>query len=151
MFDKNLMMADEQTMVATATVATLTGKSISLGAAGTDDLGNAIGYDPGRGCNVQLLFQIVTTFAASGGAANVTFELIMADDEALTSNVVVLSKTPAIAKASLVAGYKVRLGTHLPAGINDAYLGARFTVDTNDGTAGKFTCALVLDQTTVFA
>jgi len=150
MFDKNLMMADEQTLVLTAAAATLGLKSIALGAAGTDTMGNSVPYDPNKGLNVELLIQIVTTFLAAGGAANVTFELVMADNEALDSNLTVLKSSGAIAKATLVAGYKVALGAQLPLGIIQAFLGVRVTVDTNDGTAGAFDAALVLDQATSY-
>lgn len=150
MLDANLMISDLQTLVLTAAAATLSTKSVDLGAAATDDLGNTLPRDLGKGMNVELLCQICTTFLAAGGAANLTVELVMADDEALTSNLVVLQKTPAIAKASLVSGYTFRLGGVIPPGTTSRYVGARYTVDTNDGTAGTITTTLVLDRPTAF-
>lgn len=77
---------------------------------------------------------IDTTCLASGGASNVTFELQTATDEAFTTPITLL-KTAAIAKATLVAGYKP-ISAPIPTGAK-RYLRAYYTVDTNNLTAGK--------------
>ncbi len=149
--DANLMMSDKQDL-STATVLGspyLSSKSIDLWAGQTslptDALGNSPLADIARG-RLKLLTQVVTD-VASAGAATLKAELIMADDEALTTNVVVLSASDAVAKASLKAGYKFRLG--MPAaGITKRFLGVRFTVGTADLTAGKVSATLVLDIST---
>jgi len=138
--DLQNIMSDEQTLVTTFTTALLSDKSIDLGAAGVDGLGNTVIKDLGRGNVPHLLVQIVTA-VESLGSATVTFELISATDAALTGSVTVLDSRLTIAKATLVAGYQVRL--QIPHGITQRYLGCRYTINTADTTAGKVTAGLV--------
>ena len=49
----------------------------------------------------------------------------MADNGALSANLTVSSETPAIALATLVAGYQFRLGT-VPVGISRRFIGFRW-------------------------
>ena len=93
------------------------------------------------GDRASLVIQVATTVAASGGASNVTFSL---DDSADNSTFAAVLKTPAIAKATLVAGYEA-LRVRLPAGLR-RYIQVTYTVDTNDLTAGAFNAYLVLDR-----
>jgi len=120
----------------------LSTKSVDQFPAGTDALGNVVFKDPGAGRPIDAYVEINTTALASGGAATLQVELIMADDAALSSNVVSLLQSAAIAKASLVAGYRFRLG-RVPNGATKRYLGFRYTIATNDFTAGALTAALV--------
>lgn len=151
MLDRNTLMSNEQSLALVAATPTLSDNSIDLGDRSTvDDLGNPLNSDPGRGSEVELECQVVETFT-SGGAATVTVEVVMADNAALSTNLTVIKQTPAIAKASLVAGSKFRISADLPPGISQRYLGLRYTVGTADGTAGKVTAGIVLDRTTVFA
>ena len=95
----------------------------------------------GSGEPIELVVQVATTVAASGGASNVTFSL---DDSADNSSFAVVAQTPAIAKATLVAGYEA-LRLRLPAGLR-RYIQVTYTVDTNNLTAGAFNAYLVLDR-----
>jgi hypothetical protein len=114
--------------------------SADLGSAGTDALGNAVVKDLGRGAPVEVVVQVTTAFTSSG-SATVQAQLVMADDAALTSNLVVLDETAAIAVATLVAGYQFRLRA-VPQGITKRYLGVRYVIGTATTTAGKCTAFL---------
>src|SRR4051794_21824469 len=121
---------DKQTTVADAQAVTATAVS-----ANAFDTG---GSSPIRNIGVgrQLFMLISTSIAATAaGAATVTFELIQADDAALTTNVEVLAASGAIAKATLVAGYNLALA--IPS-TSRRYIGVRFTVATGPLTAGTF-------------
>lgn len=146
LLDANLSFSTNQSIAQTAGTY-LCDKSIDLGTVGTDVQGGSPLADPGRS-PVPLLVQ-VTTAVTSGGSATVQVQLVMADDAALTSNLVVLESTDAIAVASLVAGYKFRFGT-LPPGITKRYLGVQYIIGTATTTAGKVTAGLVVDVSTGF-
>lgn len=119
--------------------------SYDLGVAEADALGNTILKDLGRG-NAPELFVMINEAVTSGGAATVDFQLIQADNEAMTSNLQVLQSTGAIAVATLVSGYQPRLS--LPAGITKRYLGIQYVIATATTTAGTVTAGLVaLKQT----
>lgn len=129
--DKQLTVSDAQAVTATAvsTNAIDTGGSTPL-------------RDVGRGSIMRMI--ITTSIAATAaGAATVTFELIQADDAALTTNVEVLESTAAIGKATLVIGYTA-MNFVLPSNTR-RYIGVRYTVATGPLTAGTFTASLVKD------
>lgn len=108
-------------------------------------LGGNTPFDSGVGENMYI--DISTLVAATAaGAATVRFELIQADDAALTTNVEVLAASGDIGKASLTVGAKVQLrfppnGAYSPR----RYWGLRYTVSTGPLTAGSFFAALVKD------
>lgn len=81
--------------------------------------------------------------AAAAGAATVTFDLIQADDSALTTNVTVLASTGAIGKAALTLG-SAPFDIAIP-DTTQRYVGVRYTVATGPLTAGTFTAAVVGD------
>jgi len=95
----------------TWTGQTVTGTNTSVLSTNTIDLApNTIGgnqpSDFGQGESTEVLIE--TIIAASGGTS-VQFQLIEADDAALTVNVQVIVQTDAIAVATLVAGTIVPL------------------------------------------
>jgi hypothetical protein len=141
--------SDQQSLVATAG-AILCDKSLDTWdgntAMPTDAHGNQPLSDIGRGAPLEILVQVTETFDSAGDAVTCVFAVVMADNEALSSNLVVLSQTPAIAQASLVAGYQARLGVSLPVGISKRFLGVRYTTAVADATAGKVTAALVASR-----
>lgn len=97
----------------------------------------AAGDNPGPG-ELELVIQVNTTVAASGGAANVTFSLeTKATNDAAVAGTgwTVLWKSAAIAKATLVAGYTV-VRLRLPKGCL-RYLQVVALPDTNEVTSGK--------------
>lgn len=151
-FDAKLLCSDEQDISTLtnggATPTILSDKSIDFGAAGADTLGNTNRHDPGRGSTLKAIAQ-VTTAITSGGAATVKCEIVEADDEALTSNLVVLQASAAIAKADLVAGYQWKFDG-IPPGVADRYVGFRWTGGGADLTAGKVTAGFLFDKQTTF-
>lgn len=145
MMDALALFSDAQTLVISVGTA-LSDKSYDLGAGGTVPQGGTAVVDPGRGfLSADVFCQITTAVAATGGASTLSVSLVMADDAALTSNLVVLYTTAAISKTVLVAGYQFRMG-RLPPGITKRYVGLRYTVATNDITTGVVTAGLVWNR-----
>jgi len=87
-----------------ATGQTVTGTNTTVLSTNTIDLGSA--RDIGKGEMLEIAIEVIT--AASGGTS-VQFQLIEADDAALTTNVQVIVQTDAIAVATLTAGVQVPL------------------------------------------
>lgn len=118
----------------------------------TTVMGNTPVHDLGRGNQLEVIVQTATTWV--GATATVMVELIMADDEALTSNVVSLQQAPGgsvtvgipIATCGVV-GYQFRLAV-VPAGITKRYLGLRYNVYTANITAGTVNAYLAIDRNT---
>lgn len=141
MMDNELLLSDEQdiSQVAGTYVSTNT---IDLGTAGTiPGLGGTPIADVGRG-TPPVLSIIINEAVTSGGAAEVDFQLIQSANADLSSPTVVCA-TGAIAKATLVSGYRARLA--IPKGISARYLGVQYVISTNTTTAGTVTAALVWD------
>lgn len=138
LIDKQLVLSDAQAPTTGTTVSTNT---IDLGAAGTVPfLGGSPLNDPGRGVGVGVVVQVVTT-VTSAGSSTVQVQLVESDNADLSSGTV-LCESAAIAKATLVAGYRFRLPA-LPKGISKRYLGVQYVVATADLTAGAFDAYLV--------
>lgn len=135
MTDAQATLSDLQNLAQVAG-SYLSDKSYDFGEVGADGEGRSPIYDPGRGQDIALVVQVTETFA-SAGAATVTAELVMADDEALTSNLTVLRSSGAIDKALLTAGYQFRIGGVIPVGISQRYLGMRYTIGVATTTAGR--------------
>lgn len=115
-----------------------------------DTLGNTLLSDPGRAKRLDMLCQ-VTVAVTSAGAATIQFDLCTSTGADQATGIVVIQSTPAIALASLVAGYQARL--EIPPGLPSTgrYLFVRYTVGTANVTAGAFTCGLVIDKQTNIA
>jgi hypothetical protein len=143
MLDVENLVSDDQS-VAIAAGNVLSDYSIDLGAAETDPTGNTPTSDVGRLRNAQMLVQVTTTCDSAEEDATLKVELVMADNAALTSNLVVLQDSGAIAEASLEAGYQFRL--NIPLGVTKRYLGCRYTVAVHTLTAGKVTAGIVFDK-----
>lgn len=118
--------------------------SVDFGAAVDNVLGNSPIKDVGRGQVPEILVQVIEAFV--GATATVLVELVMADDAALTSNLVSVQQAPGgsitvgIPVATLVAGYKFRI--RIPGGITKRYLGLRYNIFTATTTAGTITAGL---------
>lgn len=144
LFDKQNLFSDGQALTATANstnVIDLRGTATAAGNNGpffTDTLGNTVPNDPGKSPELDVLVTVTETFS---GGTSVAFALC-ADDAENFGSPTTLATTPAIAVASLVAGYQARLA--LPPGIAaaDRYLGLVYTV-VGTPTLGKVTAALV--------
>jgi len=146
------MITDKNTRVSTAQVVTATAVS-------TDSIDLLQAREIAEGEKLRAYFTVGATVTAAG-AATVTFEIIMADDGALTSNVVVIGSSAPIPKANLPVG-----GTASPHGLatltavqpivveanpfigwtGKRFLGVRYTIATGPLTGGNFTCDFVTD------
>lgn len=126
--DQNLVLSDAQAVTATAAST----KSI--------DFAHALRHI-GDGEPIELVVVVKTALLASGGAATLTVALQDSADNSSFSTVVT---GPAIAKASLVAGYEL-LRITLPKGLQ-RYIQVYYTATTNDFTSGTVDAFLTLDR-----
>lgn len=146
MLDKLNLFSDDQDL-SQVVGAYLSDKSIDLGVNAASVLGGKSIKDLGRGLPIEVLCQVTETFV--GATATVSAELIMADDEALSSNVVSLAQSPGasitvgIPVATLVAGYQFRVAGTVPPGISKRFLGMRYNIFTATTTAGTITAGLL--------
>lgn len=149
MIDAKEIFSDNQSL-AQVVGSYLSDKSIDLwgGAAQTTINNNTPVQDIGRGNELQVVVQVSEAFV--GATATVLAELVMADDEGLTTNLVSLTQAPGgsitvgIPVATLVVGYRWRLSTPR-SGITKRYLGLRYRIFTADTTAGKVYAYLARD------
>lgn len=128
----------------------LAGQAVTVTAVSTNSvdtnpcaLGSNQPNDMGRGEPLEIAISTLIA-ATAAGAATVNFELIQADDGALTTNVETLVQTGAIPIAKLTLGALVPL--HLDRAAPYAprrYIGVRYTIGTGPLTAGSFTAAIV--------
>jgi hypothetical protein len=114
-------------------------QAITVSAPSTDYIDLGAAKDAGLGEDLHLCVSVQEDFAAVG-AATLTIELQKDDNSGFGSPVSVL-KTEAIAKGSLVAGYRRYIP--LPAGLDERYVRPYFTVATGPFTAGKVHAAVV--------
>lgn len=128
-FDKQNMFSEAQTLIA---------------AAGTVNSTNVIDLAVARNIGgsthpvLEIWAQIVTTYLAAAGASTVT---LLVESSADNVTYVTLAQTAAIAKATLVAGYK--FGINFYPDPTSRYLRLSYVIATNDGTAGAITAGLV--------
>jgi hypothetical protein len=128
----------------------LTGQAVTVTAVSTnsidtnpDSLGGNQPNDLGRGEPLEVAISVLQT-ATAAGAATVNFELVQADDAALTTNVETLVQTGAVPIAKLTAGTLVPLHLDRAAPYTPRrYIGVRYTIGTGPLTAGSFTAAIV--------
>lgn len=105
-------------------------------ASGADD------RDIGQGEGLRLVITVDET-VQSTGSSTVTFAL-QTDDTSTFGSATTLYTSGAVAKATLVAGYKV-CDVPIPKGV-EKYLRVYYTVATADLTEGEFTAVLVKDS-----
>ena len=128
----------------------LTGQAVTTTAVSTNTydtapltLGANQPNDIGRGESLEIAISTLVA-ATAAGAATVNFELIQADDTALTTNVETLVQTGPIGKATLTVGTLVGLHYDRAAPLAARrYIGVRYTVGTGPLTAGTFSAAIV--------
>ena len=142
--DAQLMMAVDQDLEGVAVGTVLSEKSLYMGNAGVVPgfSTNTPINDPGRGTAKRLAITVSEEFDSAGDDTTMFVELVMADNEELTTNLKVLARTPIIAQEQLKVGYQFRL-SYLPVGISKKWLGLRFNVGTSVPTAGKIRAGLV--------
>jgi hypothetical protein len=137
------MILDERTEFCDAN-ALNTGGAASYLVGDVIDLG-ATSQDIGNGEEVWLVIQIDTT-ATSGGSATGQFHLASDAQAAIAvdGTATYHFSTPAIAVATLVAGYLVAM-VRLPIGTYERYLGILQTTAVAAFTAGKINAFLTKD------
>lgn len=117
------------------------GQAITTGAAnstdvidlnvGVDGLGSAKQSNPGESGKIWLFVRVTTLFT-SGGAGTLSVKLQDSPDNSVWSDTEI--ETPALALATLVAGYSI-IRVAIPADLQ-RYLKLVYTVATADFTAG---------------
>ena len=119
-----------------------TDQAVTTTAVSTDTVDLSIARDMGEGGDLYMNFAMTEAFA---GGTSTNFEIIIADNAALSSNVVVIGASGAIVTASLTLGTNVavRLNPQI-ASLGKRYLGARYTV-SGTNTAGKVIADIVMD------
>jgi hypothetical protein len=119
-----------------------TDQAVTTTAVSTDTVDLSVARDMGEGGDLYMNFAMTEAFA---GGTSTNFEIIIADNAALSSNVVVIGASGAIVTADLTLGKNVavRLNPQI-ASLGKRYLGARYTV-SGTNSAGKVTADMVMD------
>lgn len=117
-------------------------QAVTTTAVSTDTIDLSQARDIGEGQDLFMNFALTAAFA---GGTSTNFEVIIADNAALSSNVQVIGASGAIATASLTLGANiaVRLNPQI-ASLGKRYLGARYTV-SGTNTAGTVVADIVMD------
>jgi hypothetical protein len=133
--DHELMFSDAQALTATA----LSTNVIDLGPLSGGNLTRDI--TGGDGGSLFLHVNVGTTFVSAGASTLVI--TLESDDNTSLSSATTHYTSPAIAKATLVAGYDFYIP--MPAGNYQRYLALRYTTATADFSAGTISATIVRD------
>lgn len=141
--DQKLMMCDAMSLVG-AIGTYKCDRSIPLQTAQAIPPFSQVGgpHDLGMGRPIEVMCKIKDAVDSAGGAATVKAQLVMADDETLTTNAVILGSSEAIAEAVLVAGYEFRTPGYIPQGLTKLFFGVQFVTAGEAVTAGTVTATL---------
>jgi len=153
LLDKENMFSIDQSLAVASGTTTLCDHSIDVGAPGTIPAGfqsrGTAPRDVGKGRPVQVLVEVTEEFDSAGDDTTLEVDLVTADNEGLTTNKVIIAKTPAIAQAALVKGYKFMVPGIIPPGTGaDQFIGVQYVTGTSTATAGKVNAGLVFDMQT---
>lgn len=117
-----------------------TDQAVTTTAVSTDTIDLSQARDMGEGGEITMNFAMTEAFA---GGTSTKFEVIIADNAALSSNVVVVGSSDAILTANLTLGTNVAVRINPQIGsLGKRYMGARYTV-SGTNTAGKVTADIV--------
>lgn len=144
------MQLDNELVLASAWSPTATGNNYSTNVLDLGPLASGMPITPYAQLNRNIgagealwLEVLITASVTSGGAASVEFRLETDDNSGFSSGTLLFS-FGAIAKATLVAGYKLR--SPLPSGINtpyERYIAVNAAITTNNLTGGTFRVHIV--------
>jgi len=126
--DKNLLCCSAQAVYSDGT---------SVLGTGSVDLSSAKDLAPGE--PLSSFARVTTAFA---GGTSCAFEIVSADNAALSSNLVVLATTPAILTATLAEGYVIPMPDFVANSAQDRYIGIRATC-VGTMTAGSITAGFI--------
>jgi len=139
--DNTAIFSDAQAITATARSTNI----IDLLAPGTPfGAPAAVGADVGKGTMIEVDCRVVEDFN-NLTTLQVSLEV---DDNTSTSSPTVVASGPAIALATLKAGYQFGFPARLPEGVNERYVNLRYTVVGAAPTTGKVTAAIVAARQT---
>lgn len=126
--DKFLRVSDSQLLTTTAV--------------STDKIDLSLARDIGEGDDLYMNFAVPVALA---GGTSVTFEVVVADDAAISTNVTVVGSSPAVVTASLVAGYNTAVRINPIIGsLGRRYMAARYTI-VGTYTSGSVIADVVAD------
>ena len=127
-------------MITDALLRVSDAQAVTTTAVSTNTIDLLQARDIGEGKDLYAAFNVTTALA---GGTSVKFEVIIADNAALSSNVVVVGSSDAILTAALVAGYStaVRINPQI-ASLGKRYMGVRYTV-SGTYTSGNVTADIV--------
>ena len=130
-------------MITDALLRVSSAQAVTTTAVSTDTIDLSVARDIGEGMELFMNFAVTTAMA---GGTSIKFEIIQADNAALSTNVQVIGSSDAVVTASLVAGYNtaVRFNPQI-ASNGKRYIGARYTV-VGTYTSGNITADVVTDM-----
>jgi hypothetical protein len=139
--DDTLVLSDHQAITASAASTNI----IDIGAAGTP-FGHAaaVRRDIGIGTDIDVEVRVTTTFATLTSLS----VALQVDDDAAFGSPTTIATGPAVAAASLVAGYRFTFPATLPEGTAERYIRLLYTVAGSDATAGKVFAGVVAARQT---
>lgn len=138
MVDYETLLSDAQDLTNLNGASVLSQKSYDAGVPGSvPQTGATVTHDLGRGGDVDVFVRVVKAFTSASSTGTLKVELIMADDEALTTNIVVLQTSAAIIVTSLILGFQKFGFGKLPVGSTSRFFGFRYTNATDTFTAGQ--------------
>jgi hypothetical protein len=136
--DDTLVFSDSQAITATARSTNI----IDIGAAGTAYGATApIRRDIGSATHIPILITVTEAF---NNLTSLTVQLEVDDDAAFGSpTVVAVGPAVTLASGGLGVGRQINFPAEIPEGVNERYVGLRYTVAGAAPTTGKIVAAIV--------